>query len=123
MARSPRAFFGRTWVNDDTLLLTTSIAALSDLAQLEPARALPNAFRFVESTRDFPTPNQGYVFANSAPMRALFNGIFPPYPDDPESLEFRKLVASVQAFSGTLSYHEGYAQVDGLLMLAPAEAP
>jgi len=38
-------------------------------------------------------------------------------------LEFRKLVASVQAFSGTLSYHEGYAQVDGLLMLAPAEAP
>jgi len=119
----PESFFGRTWVNDDTLLLTTSIAALSDLAQLEPARALPNAFRFVESTRDFPTPNQGYVFANSAPMRALFNGIFPPYPDDPESLEFRKLVASVQAFSGTLSYHEGYAQVDGLLMLAPAEAP
>ncbi|NEQ44920.1 MAG: DUF3352 domain-containing protein [Leptolyngbya sp. SIOISBB] len=116
-----QSFFGRTWVDEDTLLITTSIDALSTLAQLEPAQALPNALRFVESTRDFPTDNQGYLFANAAPIRALLTGIFPPDPNDVESLEFLKLMASIQALSGTVSFQDEYAQVDGMLLLAPAE--
>jgi hypothetical protein len=117
------SFLGRTWVEDDTLLLTTSIEALSDLAQLEPAQTLPNAFRFSQSTRDFPTANQGYLFVNAAPIRALVSSLFPPHPDAAESFDFRRLMATVQALSGTVSFQDDYAQVDGLLMLAPAETP
>ncbi|WP_204141892.1 DUF3352 domain-containing protein [Halomicronema sp. CCY15110] len=118
------SFLGRTWVADDTLLLTTSIEALSDLAQLAPAQTLPNGIRFSESTRDFPTANQGYLFVNAAPIRALVSSIFPPNPDAAvESLDFRRLMATVQALSGTVSFQDDYAQVDGLLMLAPAETP
>ncbi len=119
----PASFLGRTWVEDDTLLLTTSIEALSDLAQLEPAQAMPNGFRFSQSTQDFPAANQGYLFINTAPIRALVTSIFPPYPDATESLDFRRLMATVQALSGTVSFQDDYAQVDGLLMLAPAETP
>jgi hypothetical protein len=32
-------------------------------------------------------------------------------------------MATVQALSGTVSFQDDYAQVDGLLMLAPAETP
>ncbi|MEM6837815.1 MAG: DUF3352 domain-containing protein [Cyanobacteria bacterium P01_C01_bin.120] len=117
------SFLGRTWISDDTLLLTTSIEALSGLAQMEPAQAMSNSFRFVESTRDFPTANQGYLFANTAPMRSLFNSIFPPIPGDPEALQFSTAIASVQAFSGTVSFAEEYAQVDGFILLSPAENP
>ncbi|MGD1860802.1 MAG: DUF3352 domain-containing protein [Leptolyngbyaceae cyanobacterium] len=119
----PESFLGRTWISDDTLLLTTSIEALSGLAQMEPAQAMSNSFRFVESTRDFPTANQGYLFANTAPMRSLFNSIFPPIPGDPEALQFSTAIASVQAFSGTVSFAEEYAQVDGFILLSPAENP
>ncbi|MEM6715498.1 MAG: DUF3352 domain-containing protein [Cyanobacteria bacterium P01_C01_bin.147] len=118
-----QSFFGRTWVDEDTLLLTTSIEALSTLAQLEPAQTLPNAIRFVEATRDFPTENQGYLFANMGPIRTLLTSIFVPDPNDAEALEFRRLMASVQALSGTVSFQGEYAQVDGMLLLAPAEAP
>lgn len=118
---NPQSFLGHTWVNEDTLLITTGIEALSTLAQLEPAQALPNALRFVESTRDFPTENQGYLFANTAPMRALYSSIFLPVPNDAEVLQLQKLFASVQALSGTVSYQDDYAQVDGMLLLAPAE--
>ncbi|RZM75191.1 DUF3352 domain-containing protein [Leptolyngbya iicbica] len=122
-ADEPVSFLGRTWVEDDTLLLTTSIEALADLAQLEPAQALPNAFRFSESTRDFPVANQGYLFINAAPIRALVSSFFPPDPEATDSLDFRQLMATVQALSGNVSFQADYAQVDGLLMLAPAESP
>lgn len=117
------SFLGRTWANDDTLLLTTGIDALATLTQLDPAQTLPNNLRFIASTHDFPTPNQGYVFANTAPMRSLLYSLFPPGPDPTASLEFRKLFASVQAVSGTLSFQDEYAQIDGMLLLAPAEGP
>jgi len=113
-------FWGRTWVADDTLLLTTSLEALADLTQLEPAQAIPNAFRFSVSTRDFPTANQGYLFVNTAPIRALVASFFPPSsaPNDP--VDFRQFTA-LQALSGTVSFQDDYVQVDGLVMLAPAE--
>ncbi|MEM9908754.1 MAG: hypothetical protein AAF921_27470, partial [Cyanobacteria bacterium P01_D01_bin.44] len=70
-----------------------------------------------------PTANQGYFFANTAPMRSLFLSIFPPLPGDSEYLEVRKAIASVQALSSTVSFQEDYAQIDSLLLLSPAENP
>jgi hypothetical protein len=114
------SFLGRGWVSDDTLLLSTSLGSLTELLGLEPLQTLPNTFRFVQSTRSFPQPNQGYLYANTAPMRDLINRFIPPDPEDPTDLEWRQLLASIQVVSGTLSFNDTALQLDGLMMLAPA---
>ncbi|MEM6433298.1 MAG: DUF3352 domain-containing protein, partial [Cyanobacteria bacterium P01_D01_bin.115] len=118
------SFFGHGWASDDTLILTSSLGSLSSVLELEPAQALPNALRFLGSTEDFPADNQGYVFANLAPVRALAARFFPVMSGgDPELREFSRLLGSLKAISGTLAFEEDYLQLDGMVMLAPATVP
>ncbi|MEL6397464.1 MAG: DUF3352 domain-containing protein [Cyanobacteria bacterium J06626_4] len=118
------SFLGHGWASDDTLILTTSLGSLSSVLELEPAQALPNALRFLGSTEDFPADNQGYVFANLAPVRALAARFFPVMSGgDPELREFSRLLGSLKAISGTLAFEEDYLQLDGMVMLAPATVP
>ena len=117
------SFLGHGWASDDTLILTTSLGSLSSILSLEPAQALPNALRFLGSTADFPAENQGYVFVNLAPIRAQVARFFPWMSTDPESQEFSRLLGSLKALSGTLAFEEDYLQIDGMVMLAPAEVP
>lgn len=116
----PDSFLGRGWAAEDTVVVTTSLGSIREVLSLEPAQALPNAFRFAESTRDFPAETQGYLYANTAPMRSLIARLVPLQSEDPAYPDFLTLMASMQALSGTLSYSDEYIQVDGLLMLAPA---
>lgn len=116
----PTSFLGRGWAREDTLLLSTSLGSLTELLTQAPLQTLPNTFRFDQATRDFPPLNQGYFFANTAPMRDLLARLFPPNPDNPDALELRQLVASIQTLSSTLSFHEEALQLDGLVMLTPA---
>ncbi len=117
------SFLGHGWASDDTLILTSSLGSLSSVLSLEPAQALPNALRFLGSTEDFPADNQGYVFANLAPIRALAARFFPVMSGEPELQEFSRLLGSLKAISGTLAFEEDYLQLDGMVMLAPATVP
>jgi hypothetical protein len=115
------SFLGRGWASDDTLILTSSLGSLSELMNLEPDQVLSNAFRFSQSTQDFPVNNQGYLYANTGAIRSRFAHFFPTSPEAVESPEIGALIASVQALSGTLSFHEAYVQLDGLVLLPLAE--
>lgn len=121
LTAEPISFLSHSWPTQNTLMLTNGLTPMAEIVRLEPAFALPNSLRFLRSTADFPEANQGYLYANTAPMRSLFNNFFPPNPEDIESLELRKLVAAFQAINGTVSFSEEYLQLDGILLLAPAD--
>lgn len=118
---APESFVGRGWASEDTLLLTTSLGSLSEIFRLEPHQKLSNAFRFTRSTRDFPAENQGYLYGNLGPVQRLLARFFPPDPDHADLQEWREILTTIQAFSSTFSFGEAYLQLDGLVMLAPAE--
>jgi hypothetical protein len=117
---SPDSFLGHGWARDDTLLITTSVASLVNLLNLEPGQRLPNALTFRRSIQDYPAANQGYLFANMSSLRSLLYRLLPEVFADPAGQDFRQTLGLVQSLSGTLSATDEYVQVDGLLLLVPA---
>ena len=117
----PDSFLGRSWASEDTLVLTTSLASLTDILELEPTQVLPNSLQFLRATKEFPTDNQGHLYINTSSIQRLFYRFFPIEPNDSHPGGFHQLAGSVQALSGTLSFTEDYLQIDGLLMLVPTD--
>ncbi|MGF1522123.1 MAG: DUF3352 domain-containing protein [Leptolyngbyaceae cyanobacterium] len=113
----PESVLGHAWTDEDTLVVTTSIGSLREILNLATRRQLPNSPIFRRATQDFPDPNQGYLYSNLGAVQWLFNSFFPPLDPTGESEVFD----TIQALSGTVSFTEEYLQLDGILMLSPAE--
>ncbi|NER82167.1 MAG: DUF3352 domain-containing protein, partial [Leptolyngbya sp. SIO1D8] len=122
----PTSFLGHGWADEDVFVMTTSIGSLTEILNLSTRQRLPGSPIFRRATRGFPETNQGYFYSNiSAILSFVFNGL--PFPGpimdaeaDAEFPEFRKVIGTVQAFSGTLSFTEEHMQMDALIMLSPA---
>ncbi|MEL6382158.1 MAG: DUF3352 domain-containing protein [Cyanobacteria bacterium J06626_18] len=114
----PESILGHAWAQEDTLVVTTSIGSLREILNLATRRQLPNSPIFRRATQDFPDPNQGYLYSNLGAVQWLFYSFFPPLDPTDESDE---VFDTIQALSGTLSFTEEYLQLDGTLVLSPAE--
>lgn len=112
---------GYSWVEEDTLLLTTSAASLSDILNFSQRQRLPSSPLFQRAIADFPAENQGYFYANISSTLSLVFNFLNTGPQIPVPPEVRRLLGSLQSASATVSTHDEYLQVDSLLMLTPAQ--
>ncbi|MEO0986158.1 MAG: DUF3352 domain-containing protein [Cyanobacteria bacterium J06639_14] len=128
--KADESVLGHGWAREDTLVVTTSIGSLSEILNLATRRQLPSSPIFRRATQDFPSSNQGYVYSNLSAVRWLFTNFLPLGVADPlEPLEpvdsefaaMQEALGTIQALSGTLSFTEEYLQLDGTLVLSPAE--
>ena len=118
----PDSFLGHGWSSEDTFVVTTSIGSLSEILNLSTRQKLTGSPIFRRATQGFPEANQGYLYSNVSAVLSLLFNVAPPTPAETEFAEFRKVLGTVQTLSGTLSFTEDYLQMDGLIMLSPAQA-
>jgi len=122
------SFLGHSWASDDTLVITTSIGSLSEVLNLSSRAALPRTSLFQRATQGFPTENQGYLYGNVSATLSLINQFtlfaYPTDPEEEEEVDFAdlgKALGTVQTLSATLSFDDEYLQLDGLIMMSPAQ--
>lgn len=115
------SFLGHGWASDDTVVVTTSIGSLSEILNLSTRQKLSGTSIFRRAIAGFPMANQGYGYLNLSAIRSLVFSLFPADPNDLEFAEIRQILGTMQTVSGTISFSEEYLQLDGLLMLSPAQ--
>lgn len=111
-----------SWVNNDTLLITTGLGAIADL--VPPSyQSLPKAYTFTTATNSLPSPNEGYFYINTGSLLSWAYGFVPPsQSNDPYLRVFKQIAGTINSFSATSSATAEREQFDSLVVLAPARA-
>jgi hypothetical protein len=113
---SPLAY---SWIDKDTLLLTTGFGAISDLLP-KPYVQLSDTYNFTTATNSLPYPNKGYFYVN---MGSSLSWIYSLIPQEYHQNEFFKVfkqaMGSIYSISATTSQTEETQQADMLMVLAP----
>ncbi len=128
-AAPPESVLAHGWAEQgDIAVITTSGRSLDQVIHLSERQSLQDAAWFQRATRGFPTPNQGYFYANISATLSLITNGFMFGADDPAAPEettrntaSQQRLGTVQAISMTASFTEEAIQIDGLLMLSPAD--
>ena len=115
------SLFAYSWVDGNTLLMTTGLGAMTDLVPL-PYESLPKAFTFTTATHSLPSPNEGYFYLNMGAFLSWAYGFVPPAQSrDPYFHIFQQLIGSIRSISATSFVTAEQEQLDGLVVLAPAK--
>ncbi len=113
---SPLAY---SWIEQDTLLLTTGFGAISDLVP-KPYVQLSDTYNFTTATNSLPYPNQGYSYINMGSSLSLIYGFIPQEYHQNEFFQvFKQAIGSIYSISATTSQTEETQQADMLMVLAP----
>ncbi|WP_008316630.1 DUF3352 domain-containing protein [Leptolyngbya sp. PCC 6406] len=115
------SLLGHGWADDNTAVITLGGGSLEPILTLSERQTLAGAPLFRRATRGFPTPNQGYVYANiSATLSFVFNGL--GIADDSEApiSPGRRWLGSIPAVSSSFSVGAEAIQLDGLMVLTPS---
>nr|WP_290221682.1 DUF3352 domain-containing protein [Trichocoleus desertorum] len=117
-----QSFFAHSWVDQDTLVVTTG---LGPMKALNPKPYLPlNQNRtFKTATDSFSRPNQGYFYTNMGASLSFIYGLFQPYSNAPEMREVKRWLGTVYSISASNSATPEKQQFDSLLVLAPTRKP
>ncbi|WP_206755559.1 DUF3352 domain-containing protein [Trichocoleus sp. FACHB-262] len=117
-----QSFFAHSWVDQDTLVITTG---LGPMKALNPKPYLPlNQNRtFKTATDSFSRPNQGYFYTNMGASLSFIYGLFQPYSNAPETREVKRWLGTVYSISASNSATPEKQQFDSLLVLAPTRKP
>lgn len=119
IANSPHSLFAYSWLNENTLVLTSGYGAIADLVP-KPSVLLSSAYNFNTATNSLPDPNQGYFYVNMGSFLSWFYGFIPQeYQKNPYFQVFKQAIGSVYSFSATTSKMPEYEQFDILTVLAP----
>ncbi len=113
---SPLAY---SWIEKDTLLLTTGFGAISDLVP-KPYVQLSDTYNFTTATNSLPYPNKGYFYVNMGSSLSFIYGFIPQEYHQNEFFQiFKQTMGSIYSISATASQTEETQQADLLMVLAP----
>ncbi|MEO1428304.1 MAG: DUF3352 domain-containing protein [Cyanobacteria bacterium J06633_8] len=116
---SAKSLLAYSWVDDNTLILTTGYGAIADLVP-QPYVALPSAYNFNTATISLPSPNSGYFYMNMGSLLSWIYGFVPQeYSNNLYFNMFKQAIGSVYSVSATTSSHVDREQADFLIVLAP----
>ncbi|NJR16608.1 MAG: DUF3352 domain-containing protein [Calothrix sp. CSU_2_0] len=113
---SPLAY---SWIEQDTLLLTSGFGAISDLVP-KPYVQLSDTYNFTTATNSLPYPNKGYFYMNMGSSLSWMYGFIPQEYQQNEFVKVAKqAIGSIYSISATASQTEETQQADMLMVLAP----
>ena len=116
---SAKSLLAYSWVDNNTLVVTTGYGAIADLVP-QPYIALPSAYNFNTATLSLPTPNTGYFYMNMGSLLSWVYGFVPEqYSNNPFFSLFKQAIGSVYSISATTSSSIDREQSDFLIVLAP----
>ncbi len=116
---SAKSLLAYSWVDDNTLIVTTGYGALADLVP-QPYVALDKAYNFNTATNSLPSPNNGYFYMNMGSLLSWVYGFVPQqYSNNPYFNIFKQAIGSVYSISATTSSNVDREQSDFLIVLAP----
>ncbi|MEM6752333.1 MAG: DUF3352 domain-containing protein [Cyanobacteria bacterium P01_C01_bin.38] len=116
---SAKSLLAYSWVDNNTLVVTTGYGALADLVP-QPYVALSSAYNFNTATNSLPNPNNGYFYMNMGSLLSWVYGFVPEqYTNNPYFNIFKQAVGSVYSISATTSNKVDREQSDFLIVLAP----
>ncbi|MGD1874149.1 MAG: DUF3352 domain-containing protein [Mastigocoleus sp.] len=113
-----QSLFAYSWVNENTLILTTGKGAIASLVP-KPYLSLSSAYNFNNATNTLPYPNQGYFYINTGSFLSWVYNFLPKEFNDPNFQIFKQAIGSVYSISATTSNIPGGEQFDCLMVLAP----
>lgn len=114
-----QSLFAYSWLDDDTVMITTGKGAIADLVP-QPYVSLPSAYNFKTATNSFPHPNQGYFYMNMGSFLSWVYGFVPSEFNSPYFQIFKQGIGSIYSISSSSSITAEQEQVDFLVVLAPA---
>ncbi|MBW4486839.1 MAG: DUF3352 domain-containing protein [Trichocoleus desertorum ATA4-8-CV12] len=117
-----QSFFAHSWVDQDTLVVTTGLGSMKALNP-EPYLPLNQNRTFKTATDSFSRPNQGYFYTNMGASLSFIYGLFQPYSNAPEMREVKRWLGTVYSISASNSATPEKQQFDSLLVLAPTRKP
>ncbi len=116
---SAKSLLSYSWVDNNTLIVTTGYGAIADLVP-QPYVALDKAYNFNTATNSLPNPNTGYFYMNMGSLLSFIYGFVPPqYSNNPYFNMFKQAIGSVYSISATSSSNDEGEQFDFLVVLAP----
>lgn len=119
---SAQSLLAYSWVDNNTLILTTGYGAITDLVP-QPYVALPSAYNFNTATNSLPSPNTGYFYMNMGSLLSWIYGFVPSqYSNNPYFNMFKQAIGSVYSVSATSSSNVEREQFDFLVVLAPVRS-
>ena len=119
---SNQSLLAYSWVDNNTLILTTGYGAITDLVP-EPYVALPSTYNFKSATDSLPNPNAGYFYMNMGSLLSWIYGFVPPqYSNNQYFNMFKQAIGSVYSVSATSSSNVEREQLDLLIVLAPVRS-
>ena len=107
-----------SWLDDDTVMITTGKGAIADLVP-QPYLSLPSAYNFKTATNSFPHPNQGYFYMNMGSVLSWVYGFVPTEFNSPYFQMFKQGIGSIYSISSSSSTTAEQEQFDTLIVLAP----
>jgi len=117
-----QSFFAHSWVDQDTLVVTTGLGSMQALSP-KPYLPLDQNRTFKTATDTFARPNQGYFYTNWGASLSFLYGLFQPYSNAPEMKEVKQWLGTVYSISASNSATPEKQQFDSLLILAPTRKP
>ncbi|MFN6566422.1 DUF3352 domain-containing protein [Dendronalium sp. ChiSLP03b] len=116
---SSQSLLAYSWVDDNTVIVTTGFGAIADLVP-QPYILLPSTYNFQTATNSLPSPNHGYFYVNTGSFLSWLYGFLPTVFNDQNFQPWKQIIGSVYSISATTSTTAEREQFDILLVLAPS---
>jgi Protein of unknown function (DUF3352) len=107
-----------SWVDNNTLILTSGLGAIADLVP-QPQVSLPFTYNFTTATNSLPHDNHGYFYMNMGSFLSWVYGFIPPKYNNQSLDTFKQAIGSIYSISSTSSSIADRDQFDFLVVLAP----
>lgn len=107
-----------SWVDNNTLILTSGLGALADLVP-QPQVLLPLTYNFTTATNSLPHANHGYFYMNMGSFLSWVYGFIPAKYNNQGLDTFKQAIGSIYSLSSTSSTTADREQFDFLVVLAP----
>lgn len=116
---SSQSLLAYSWVDNNTVIVTTGFGAIADLVP-QPYVLLPSTYNFQTATSSLPYPNQGYFYVNTGSFLSWLYNFLPSVFNDQNLQPWKPVIGSVYSISATSSTTAEREQFDILLVLAPS---